>query len=613
MSVQWDHIDYKAFERQLEKKSIVELTLPNGGFLHIEEKLSFILIYRKKDNDSGTERLVKTIGSYLLIGKGDTSKYSVLLEILIRFFTRKYNSYLLFEIYSGGPHDTTFVIKGPAHKLPTTLQALKEKLSGIPFNRLVKPVDVVIEQTKERHARGQESIIDIEKAKNSGGLLIALEVPPVYRDGNGHIYPVFFQAFRDDFARAIRKTLFEYLRVQTTSGIASYHALGKSQIQEEVLKTDRELSEIQNTYQFLLQVAPVNLEQIKDDFFSSNFKKLSKYQYRLLTADPDLLKRKLFNLQIEKIDDPALFYIFKEKREELDQQISMLGERGTRNFFYNSIRIYKGVNKELLSEATAILNNLPEQDGKGEELIGAEEFAALAEEEFETYRMQASSFKSRIHLRKDLNILMVSRGELYIPTTFRVAPEEARALIQHEVGTHALTYYNGKEQPLQQLAIGLADYETLQEGISVLSEFFSGGLSGNRLRILAGRVVAGNELLKDANFHEIFFKLYTEFDFSRERAFNITSRVFQGGGFLKDIIYLRGLIQAIRYLKKGGNLEPLLAGKFAIRHLEVIEDLTARGILIKPRILPTYMQNGVFEEKLNTIREGLPLFKMISS
>lgn len=360
--MQWDQIDYKKFKKRLEEEAIVELLLPDGGFLHIEEKLSFILIYRKKPNDEGTNRLVKTIGSYLLMGGDDLSRYSKLLRTLINFFTKKYNSYLLFEIYSGPPQSTTFVIKGPAHKLPATLQVLKEKLQNIPYGFLVKPVDVVIEQTKKRHAEEESPIIDIKNAKISAGLLLALEVPPIYRDENGNIYPVFFQTFRNDFAKAIQKTLFEYLRVQTTSGIASYQALGKSQIQEEVLKMDRQLTEIQNTYQFLMQVAPVNLEQIKKNFFQSNFKKLSKYHYRLLTADPDLLKRKLFNLQIEKIDDPALFYIFKEKREELDQQISMLGERGTKNFFYNSIRFLQRRKQRALDRSYGYFKEYPRKN-----------------------------------------------------------------------------------------------------------------------------------------------------------------------------------------------------------------------------------------------------------
>ncbi|NIQ16470.1 MAG: DUF1704 domain-containing protein, partial [Candidatus Dadabacteria bacterium] len=66
------------------------------------------------------------------------------------------------------------------------------------------------------------------------------------------------------------------------------------------------------------------------------------------------------------------------------------------------------------------------------------------------------------------------------------------ALLQHEIGTHALTYFNGLSQPFKQLCIGLSGYEELQEGLAVLAEYLVGGLSKPRLRLLAGRVVAVN-------------------------------------------------------------------------------------------------------------------------
>merc|ERR1711974_198770 len=150
----------------------------------------------------------------------------------------------------------------------------------------------------------------------------------------------------------------------------------------------------------------------------------------------------------------------------------------------------------------------------------------------------------------------------------------AASLLQHEIGTHALTYFNGSQQSLSQMAAGFADYDALQEGIAVLSEYLIGGLSGNRLRILAGRVVAGDALLSGADFKQVFNLLYSEYGFSKEHAFNITSRMFQGGGFLKDIIYLKGLVELRDYLIDGGELEPLLAGKFALKHVDVIKDLT---------------------------------------
>ncbi|WP_255702947.1 tyrosine/phenylalanine carboxypeptidase domain-containing protein [Antarcticibacterium sp. 1MA-6-2] len=180
------------------------------------------------------------------------------------------------------------------------------------------------------------------------------------------------------------------------------------------------------------------------------------------------------------MDDPAMSYLFREKREELDQQITMLNERGTRNFFYNSIRLYKGVERMLCEEAEQLLKDVNEvEKPPKDELIDSRGFSSMARQEFEYFRQQDSNFKSRVHIRKDVNIMMVSKGELYLPDDYLMRKKEAMALIQHEVGTHVLTFHNGSWQPLQQLKIGLADYDPLQEGLAVMSEYLVDGLTAN--------------------------------------------------------------------------------------------------------------------------------------
>ncbi|MBA3985684.1 MAG: DUF1704 domain-containing protein [Flavobacteriales bacterium] len=600
----------------LSEEHRIEAVLPGDGFLHLDEKLPFVLIYRKKEKgkDLGTKRLVKSAGSYLIIGTGNYSFYHKLIQCLADYFSGIYNAYLLFEIYSGAPSSKKFVIKGPAHKLPTTMEVLKNELSKIPDRLVSFPLEVEIKQTKSRQAKGLPTLLEIEDAKKRGALLIALKVPPVYRDEQGVLFPVFFRQFRDVFAEAIQKTIFDFLRVQTTSDINSYFALGKRKIHDKVFEIDRKLTQIETAYQFLLLVAPVNIQAIRQTYFDSGFKKLLPYQYRLLTVDPDLLKRKLFHLEIDQIDDPALSFIFKEKREELDQQITMLNERGSSNFFYNSIRLYHVVDEELKNEALAIVNTLKEETPKADEdIVDAQEFSAMARKEFAYFQEQEPQFKSVVHIREDVHILMVSRGELYIPADYTLNRMDAEALIQHEVGTHVLTYYNGMQQPLSQLSAGLAHYDPLQEGLAVLAEYFSGGLSANRLRLLAGRVLAGAALIRGGDFHSIFRMLHNKHCFSKERAFNITSRILQGGGFLKDIIYLRGLLELINYLKTGGDLESLLAGKFALKHLTVIQDLTARDILKPPVLRPRYMASETYENKLIKIRKGMSLSQLVKS
>ncbi len=601
--------------KSLVEDHCVDSPLPGEGFLHLDEQLPFLLIYRKKEKreDRGTKRLAKSIGSYLIIGTESFEFYQELIYKLASYFSKKYNTYLLFEIYSGIHSSETFVIKGPAHKLPTTLNVLKEELSKLPERLYSLPLKAEIKRTKIRQEEGREPLLEIEEAKMQGAVWIALEIPPVYRDHNGIMYPVFFRHFRDLFAEAVQKAIFDYLRVQTSSGISNYFALGKRRIHDEVFKIDRQLTEIESSYQFLLLVSPVNMHEIRDTYFESNFKELHDYQYRLLTIDPDLLKRKLFNLRIDEIDDPALSFIFKEKREELDQQITMLNERGNKNFFYNSIRLYYVVEQGLKEEALKLLNDLPEEIVVlEEERIDAKEFSAMARKEFEYFRTQDPEFKSMVHIREDVNVIMVSRGELYIPADYTMSRREAEALIQHEVGTHVLTYYNGSQQPLTQLCSGLAHYDPLQEGLAVLAEYFADGLTVNRLRLLAGRVIAGAALLEGGDFHSIFKLLYDDHGFSKERAFNITCRILQGGGFLKDIIYLKGLLELIAFIKEGGDITSLFLGKFALKHLNVIKDLTEREILKPAALKPRYMESEDYEQKLTKIREGIALSQLVT-
>lgn len=587
-------------------------SLPFGGYLFLEHDVPSLLIYREVENDTSTRRLVMSGASYLVVGRNNLGYYKKFILDLTAKMSEKFGSFIVLEIYSGQSESTTFKIKGPSHKLPVSLNVLKKNLEKIKTRQYQLQLNTTIEQTKKRSPANKEAFFDIEDAKELGATFIGLEVPPVYRDGNGIVFPVYFRDFRDQFILAIQKAVFEFVRVQTRSNLTNYNALGKREIHEKVFEIDKQLTKIENSYQFLLLVAPVNIQALRSHFFNSHFKKLDRYHYRLLPVDPDILKRKLYNLRIDEIDDPAISYLFDEKREEIDHELTMLKERGSQNFFYSSMRLYKGLEEKVLAEAELILQNIPENHKQeSKERINSQEFGKMAQEEFEYFKKQDAAFGCNVHIRDDVNVMMVSKGELYLPSDYTLTKKGAKALIQHEIGTHALTYYNGIRQPLSQMASGLANYDALQEGIAVLSEYLCGGLTGNRLRILAGRVVAGAALLDRADFHEVFFKLYSKYDFTKERAFNITSRMFQGGGFLKDIIYLKGLVRLRDHLANGGQLKPLLAGKFALKHLPVIEDLTNRGLVLPAKLQPRYFEHRNFTKKINKLRKGVALSKMI--
>lgn len=606
---------------KLQEDCELEKHLPGDGFLHMSDVLPYLVVYRhpltKNDEtiDKATVRFVLSEASYLIIGDSDWEGYQRLLYQLSEAMASKFKTFLLFELYAGELNSKNFKIKGPADRLPSTIKVLKKELDKVSQKyEILNLENCLIEDTVDRHPPGVKPLLQLEQLKDIGSLLISLEIPPVYRNQEGKEFPVFFRNFKDDLVVSLHKTIFEFIRIQTSSGVASYRALGRKSLQEKVLNIDKQLAEIENSYQFLWLVSPANIRNIKNTFFESKFEKVLNYHYRLLPIDPDVLKRKLYNLKMEDIDDPALSYIFREKREELDLQISMLTDRGSREFFYNSMMLYGDIDENLLQEAEDLLKKVPEADlEEAENIMKAQDFKALAHTEFDYFKEQDPGFSGKVHVREDVNILMVSQGELYIPSDFKLDCEETKALIQHEIGTHVLTYYNGKQQPLHLLSVGLTDYDTLQEGLAVLSEYLVGGLTGNRMRTLAGRVVAASCRMQGGDFIDIFKKLNKNYGFSPHRAFNITSRIMQGGGFTKDISYLKGLVQLREHLKEGGEIAPLLTGKFALEHLPIITELNDRRVLKPLNLLPRYLNTEETKTKLLKIREGISLSQMINT
>ena len=184
-------------------------------------------------------------------------------------------------------------------------------------------------------------------------------------------------------------------------------------------------------------------------------------------------------------------------------------------------------------------------------------------------------------------------------------------MIQHEVGTHVLTYLNGRNQPFQQLYSGLAGSEELQEGLAVLSEYLVGGLSPPRFRLLAGRVIAARMLIQGASFIDTYRELHFRLGFSQRTAYIISSRIYRSGGFTKDAIYLRGVVNLLKYLRNGGDLHPLLIGKISIEDVPLIKELQFRKVL-KPSLLkPRYLDYQITMAKLADLKKGSLIFNLI--
>jgi hypothetical protein len=118
-------------------------------------------------------------------------------------------------------------------------------------------------------------------------------------------------------------------------------------------------------------------------------------------------------------------------------------------------------------------------------------------------------------------------------------------------------------------------------------------------------------LLDGATFVDTFRTLDRTYEFSKRTAYTIAMRIYRGGGLTKDAVYLRGLLQILRYLREGGELEPLFVGKVASAHLPLIFELRQRQVVKPPRLLPRYLEQPEAQRKLEGLREGTKLMELL--
>ncbi len=356
----------------------------------------------------------------------------------------------------------------------------------------------------------------------------------------------------------------------------------------------------------LLAVTPTNSAAALDAFKDSNFKDEPVFEYRASAIDRSSTIEALNELPIDDIEDPTVASLLAGKRAELISQIQLVDSIDTPHFRELSIELYGDVDDELYKAAEALISELPRTRGTRSP-VSPTEMAQRAEAEFARYRAHDPGLASRVEVRDDLVDLMVSRGNLFIGSASMFRSERVEALIQHEVGTHVVTYHNGSQQPLLILCAGLAGYEETQEGLALLAEYIVGGLDPMRMRVLAARVIAVKRLLDGATFSDIFCELRDRLGFSEFSAWGITARVSRSGGLTKDAMYLRGLTDLVRYLRDGGSLPPLLVGKIALGHVPHVQELLERGVLVPPALTPSWLDHPEFSQRLERVRrlEGL--------
>jgi uncharacterized protein (TIGR02421 family) len=383
---------------------------------------------------------------------------------------------------------------------------------------------------------------------------------------------------------------------------------------DAVLEADRTLCEVALSLDFLLAITPVDVPQAWKRFHASGYRTTPTFNYRAVSPELAQWRRRLEDLQLGTIDDPILASMLQHKQRELQNQLECLEFRNTPRFLEASLALYGGVDSPLRELARVILEGsapgrkMP--SANGERTQGSRAFARRANIELQHYRAVYPGLESKVQVLEEIPGIMAFEGDLLIGRDLGVPASRVEALIQHEVGTHLVTYANGGVHRLQMLRLGLAGYEETQEALAVFAEYVVGGLTRARLAQLAARVVAVDGLLQGASFPDVF-KVLRRHRMPPRAAFHVVARVFRSGGLTKDAIYLRGITGLLAYLKGGGELDPLFVGKLPVGSVSLLPHLERLGLIQSPPLRPRWADAPEAQPKIMAARRGLRVEDLI--
>lgn len=596
----------------------LNLKLPGKGHLRIDRWLPFMAFVRVNPLDpEHFHGLVSNAASYIVwddraavedFGAEAEATLQNLLRSLVRRLHARFGAFLILEPWANKTRDSARVLLRKQDRTDEMWETIQVRLPPLGLSD-----KLVVEYEDPNPKDPWSGPLPTDWARKFKVHQLGLSLPMLYQSPKGDYFPSLFRAYRRKLDVIFRHIFFRFMRESTQERPASFHVLGTRSPVKLVWKVDAELAAIAESFSLLLAITPTNVEKAFQSFSRNGYQGEPIWDYRPLTVDPALLKGELFRIPVEQVDDPVFYRLFEQKRRQLELKITMLAYRRRPDFLHASLSLYGSVEPELKRLAQKILKVIEKSNGSGKERYWtAEEFAKRAREEIAWYRRGDKSFTAKVQIVPDLGRgIMCQAGDLLIGSEARIAPNRVEALIQHEVGIHLVTTYNGRRQPLRQLSVGLSDYLPFQEGMAILAEVVVGGLDRGRLRHLAGRVLAVDCLLRSMTFEETFQFLHKRYDFPLRNLFEMVARVYRGGGFTKDAVYLRGLQETMRLIPLQKDFDGVFAGKIGFHHIPLIRELQWRSVLANAPFRPRFLTLASAQSRMKRLREGAEVTDLV--
>ncbi len=442
--------------------------------------------------------------------------------------------------------------------------------------------------------RGNNLLYITEHFNNT--LVLATEVKKIYcNELTGEPYPEEIKYLTRQLKKAILNTASLFAEEQTNITVTNKSKLLTKEIDKNLIQVDKQLYKILKSFELLSFVNPINIDREEKRFFKNKETENPNFKYAPILIDSFELKKELYSVEVNKIEDVTIRKMYEGVINAFALKTDMLSQLGKDRFLYSSLGYFGQPSKKDIRNAKYLLS-LP--NIKSDQKIHKKLTVADAKKAF-TDSFESYGFNGNIGMNKDMasDVMVInSKKKVLIKHNAEFTPKELNYLVHHEIGVHMVTTMNSIAQPLKIFNLGLPINTRTQEGLAVLAEYLSGNITLKRLRTLALRVIAVDMMVGGAEFKETFYYLSKEYKEEKSELFNLVTRVYRGGGFTKDYLYLAGFCEMYKKWKLGYDLTPLLIGKTSDKHYNIIAEMMDRGFLNKPQYITECFENPVPEK-----------------
>jgi len=531
--------------------------------------------------------------------------YNVL-EAIVAVIEKQFNNAIVFDIHS-------YNYKRIERETPTfnigSGQIDVERWGNIVshFERQLNKIELPnlnVRAATDEVFHGRGYLITHINAHFDNTLVLPTEVKKVFMgEVSGEVYPLVLEELKAGFKNAISETAAFFMRRYGKKKRTQKADILSSSISPEVLALDRKLFTLCKNIETLNFINPINLLAQKNKFIKKNSYIAPSFNYKQLNINPYRFRENLYKLPVDEVNDADIQQLYRHVIDNLASKIDLLTTIGTEDFVYNSLKYYGEPSHEDVANARFLLHLHDEE-------LMLDEALLTADDAIDYFKFQAREWGLKCRIEKSGKIVakaMVNneKASLLINKGAKFSEKELHAFAYHELAIHMLTTINAKKHPLKVFSLGLTGNTHTQEGLALYGEYCSGSLTLQRLKTIALRVIAVQYMLEHGDFVKTFHALMSEFALDKESAFTLTTRVYRGGGFTKDYLYLRGFRDVLSVAKQE-PIDNLLVGKTGLLDFDIVSEIVERGMLARPEPLfdLSYTQSGnkVLDFIVNSIR-----------